>query len=399
MNNINTELRDDAKLIIKYVMRFFLKIFWIFPISPNRVFFMANMGKGYLCNPKYLYQSMLNDYEFSDYKFVWCFKKDVNVDNSIDLKRTTIVRKNSLAFFYYLLTSKVVIYNCGGFSYAPVRKKQYLIETGHGGGLQKKNGFLLKNKSKASNHGIKMASEDIKLWISTSRLQSQMYIHDAMAYDGEIIGCGYPRSDLFFTNNETKIKELKQLLGISEDTKIVLYAPTFKGDESHAVSLVEGIEKLDIAYLKSNLETVFGGKWIIAKRGHQYSKNVSIDNCDYDWSDYPDMQELLLISDVLITDYSSCMWDFAIMKKPCFLYVPDLEKYKEEDRGFYIPIESWPGVIVSSNKEWKNVLQQFSEEDYLNGINQYLEMMGSFENGNACRQVKSKILKNIRKRD
>ena len=110
------EIRDKAKLYTKYVMRIILKFFWVFPIKQRTIFFMANMGKGYLCNPKYIFKSMINSPEFNEYKFVWCFQDPSLVDQTDFDKRTTIIKKkNYLAYFYYLLSSGIVIYNCGGF--------------------------------------------------------------------------------------------------------------------------------------------------------------------------------------------------------------------------------------------------------------------------------------------
>lgn len=390
---IKYELRDRFKLCVKYVMRLLLKVYWIFPIKRNKVLFMANMGKGYLCNPKYIYESMLQDTRYSDYEFIWCFRDISGHESLLNNKNTFIVNKNNyFKYFYQLLTSGVIIYNCGGFSYAPIRKKQYLIETGHGGGLQKRNGFLVANKSSSSNKGIALASKDIKLWISSSKLQTEMYTRQAMAYAGEVLESGYPRTDLFFRATDEMKRNIRQRLGISKAKKVVLYAPTFKGDEGHAVALSEGIEVINVKTVKNELRQKFGGDWLFAKRGHQYSQEVGVDGTDYDWTKYPDMQEILLITDVLITDYSSCLWDFAIMKKPCFLYVPDLRTYRDADRGFYIPIEKWAGVVVHDNSEWTTKIEQFDQLEYINWVEKYLDMMGSFENGTATEQVKEKIL-------
>lgn len=388
------EIRDEIKLSIKYAMRLFLKSYWLIPIKKNRIFFMANMGKGYLCNPKYIYESMLVDPEYTDYEFVWCLREPGKHRELLNNRKTVLVNRNDYRkYFYYLLTSDIVIYNCGGFSYAPIRKKQFLVETGHGGGLQKKNGFLLSNKSKFSNKGIALASKDIKLWISSSNLQSDMYTRQAMAYHGEILDSGYPRSDLFYHATPEKKKEVRQRLGVAENKKIVLYAPTFKGDEGHAVALSEGVEVIDVHTVKSALEKRFGGEWLFAKRGHQYSQEVDIEMADCDWTKYPDMQEILLIADVLITDYSSCLWDFAIMSKPCFLFVPDLKAYRDKDRGFYIPIEKWAGIMVCKNSEWDTQIEKFDASNYSVVVKDYLDMMGSFEHGSATELVKKRILR------
>lgn len=390
-------MKDNLKLLLKYIMRFFLKIYWILPIRHKTVFFMANMGKGFLCNPKYIYNSMKRDKRFNDYHFIWCFVEPNDQDIRQFNKRTKIIKKgNILRYFYYLLTSEVVVYNCGGFSYAPIRKKQFLIETGHGGGLQKKNGFMVGSKSASSNKGIAIADKDIKLWLASDEMHAKIYVRKAMGYKGEILKSGYPRSDLFFNYTEEWITKIKGKLGVQGDRHIILYAPTFKGSESNASSFSEGAELIDVNLVKKCLHDKFGGEWIFATRGHLYSQSVPLPGVDYDWTSYSDMQELLLVSDVLITDYSSCVWDFFVLQKPTFLFVPDRDYYEGKDRGFYIPLEKWPGIIVANNTQWEEVVAAFDENMYKKKLDDYGKMMNSFEKGTACESVKERILKQIK---
>lgn len=79
---------------------------------------------------------------------------------------------------------------------------------------------------------------------------------------------------------------------------------------------------------------------------------------------YPDTQELLCAADVLLTDYSSSIWNFGLTSKPCFLFAPDLEKYETSDRGFYTPILEWPGILVEDNDSLINAIENFDEESY-----------------------------------
>lgn len=390
-------MKDTAKLVLKYLMRFTLKVFWLFPVRKRTVFFMANMGKGYLCNPKYIYESMKNDDRFKAFHYIWCFKDPDAQDRNKFSNNTTLVKKDNLfVYFYYLLTSEIIVYNCGGFSYAPIRKKQLLIETGHGGGLWKRNGFLEKNKSSSSKKGLLLADKDIKLWLSSDEKHSEMYIRQAMGYSGEILDSGYPRSDILFKDNTKLISEVRKKLRITEDSHVVLYAPTFKGREDQAVSISSGSEIISVEKVKNVLSERFGGDWIFVTRGHQYSQDVSIDEIDADWTSYPDMQELLLVADVLITDYSSSIWDFSILKKPCFLYVPDLSYYETHDRGFYIPISKWPALIVQNNDEWERTIRSYDREQYIARVENYLTFMGSFENGHACEKVLTEVLLRVK---
>lgn len=391
-------MKDNLKLLLKYIMRFVLRIYWLFPIKQKTVFFMANMGNGFLCNPKYLYLSLIDDKRFSEYKFIWCFinSKGKGI-TEIDKKTKVISKKSYFSFFYYLLTSEVIIYNCGGFSYAPIRKRQFLIETGHGGGLQKRNGFLVESKSKASKKGIAIASGDIKLWLASDKMHEKLYIRNAMKYKGEILKSGYPRSDILFRHDPLLIKKVRQRLGVREGVHIVLYAPTFRGKEDKASVFSRDAERINVDIVKKKLEERFGGEWIFAKRGHLYAHSIPGVEADYDWTGYDDMQELLLISDILISDYSSSIWDFFLLCRPTFLFVSDRKYYEERDRGFYIPIEQWPGIIVNNNNEWNQAISEFDEKKYWDKLEQYRIFMNPYEKGSACEAVKNRILEETEK--
>lgn len=389
-------MKDICKLLIKIVSRTILKLFYIFPIKNNKIFFMSNFGKNYNCNPKYIYESMIEDSNFSNIDYIWCFKNKEDKCLPKNNSTKTISKKNLFVYFYHLLTSRVIIYNCGGFSYAPIRKKQFLVETWHGGGVFKKVGLTVQNKSNSSKIGIKLASKDIKLYLSSCECASKNVIRESMGYKGEILDSGSPRNDMFFNSlDKNKMNELKKKLKIDSKKNIVLYAPTFKGREDKAVNIKGEYETINPLVIKTILKEKFGGDWIFLTRGHQYAGKIKLNGEDYDVSSYENMQDILLISDVLITDYSSSMWDFGIMRKPCFLFVSDLDDYKNNERGFYINIKEWPGIICKNNEELSYSIMNFSKEKYNKKIENYFKKVKSYEKGTACSDVKNRILKEI----
>ena len=389
-------MKDDLKLILKHIMRFFLKLFWLCPIKKNKIFFMANMGKGFLCNPKYIYQSIVSDERFRDCELIWCFIAPEKQDASLFSSNTKLIRKGNICkYFYHLLTSKIIIYNCGGFSYAPIRKKQFLVETWHGGGAFKRVGLTVPNKSKSSKKGISMASKAIDLFLSSSGIASEYMLRQSMDYHGEILQSGFPRNDILFAPKKDKVIEIKRSLGIEPETNIILYAPTFKGNEDSAINVDTTYELIQPEKVKESFVKKFGGKWVFLCRGHQYANEISIQGSDGDVSSYPDMQELLMSTDVLITDYSSSIWDFAILKRPAFLFVPDLEQYEKNERGFLIPIERWPGIVAGSNDELSEKIMEFSSDEYLRKLEEFEKYASSYERGHACEMVKEALLSKI----
>lgn len=387
-------MRDKFKLLIKIILRTILKIYYIFPVKKNRVFFMSTMGKQYSCNPKYIFENMTKkDYiKNKEFEYIWAFN---NPNDFKHVNAKLICKKNIVVYFYYLLTSKVIIYNCGGFSYAPIRKTQFLVETWHGGGAFKKVGFAIKEKSNESKIGIKMASNDIKLFLSSCLVSSELLIKDAMNYKGEILNSGLPRNDKLFINSLEYKNEVKAKIGIDNDKKVVLYAPTFKGNENNAVSLDEAWEQINPLEIKEILKDRFNGEWIFTVRGHQYNDEIKMEGVDIDLSKYEDMQDLLLIADILITDYSSSIWDYAITKKPCFLFTPDLENYEQKERGFLVPIKKWPGIIAKSNLDLKNKIHEFDFNMYNDKLDKFLMEMKSYEEGIASDIVIERIIKEL----
>ncbi|MBO7563674.1 MAG: CDP-glycerol glycerophosphotransferase family protein [Clostridiales bacterium] len=386
-------MKDELKLILKHIMRFILKIFWIFPIKKNTIFFMSYMGKGILCNPKYIYYSMADDGRFADYTFIWCFKHPENFKNQYFSKNTRIIcKRNLFSYFYHLLTSETIIYNCNGFSYAPIRKKQFLIETMHSGGVFKGVGFTVDNKTKASKKGITLANKDIKMYISSAELSTKYYIRDSYHFYGEVLNSGLPRVDLMFHYDQNMVQKVKEDLHVPESKKIVLYAPTFRGREDQAHSITPGSEVIDPKMVKEALTKRFGGEWVFLTRGHQYVNGLSISGSDGDISSYPDMQEILLATDVLITDYSSSPWDFSFLNRPIFLYVSDLTQFDNNDRGLLIPLEKWLGIITRNNEDLYEKIISYSQEDFERKTKEHYAFVQNYDHGNACEILKARIL-------
>ena len=118
---------------------------------------------------------------------------------------------------------------------------------------------------------------------------------------------------------------------------------------------------------------------------------MKTDASTVDVTDYPDMQELLCAADMLITDYSSCMWDFALLERPCLLYVPDLQQYVDA-RGFFTPIEDWPGLVCETADALYEAARTLDEAHCAQKAREHLQKLGSYESGHAAEQAAERIL-------
>ena len=364
-----------------------LKVFYIFRIHKCRVFLTAYEGKQYSCNPKYLFEAMCQDKYFGDYEFIWEFN-DPNSLSDIDscyAKRIShTVKHNSFKYFKYMLTSRIIITNSSVTGAIPLRSGQINLNTWHGGGAYKKVGFA--NTSTVDDEeSLRISSDQTTYYVSSSRIFTQVQKDSVMIDEDKFISVGMPRNDIFFDRQRMSSLRNKvlSLYSIPADSFIVLYAPTYRGsvgkDDFSEISI-------DVECLQKLVKQKFSKNMVFLFRAHYFnSNNISGDNI-IPVSDYPDMQELLAASDMLITDYSSSMWDFSLTGKPCILYVDDLDKYQDE-RGFYTPVSSWPGIVCRNTEELVTAVEEYDPTVYSKKINQYLLESGSFDSGHACQKI------------
>ncbi|MGV3464789.1 MAG: CDP-glycerol glycerophosphotransferase family protein, partial [Heyndrickxia sp.] len=140
-----------------------------------------------------------------------------------------------------------------------------------------------------------------------------------------------------------------------------------------------------------------GGKWKLFIKLHPhlmaaFNQIKDMENV-VNVSTYEDIQELLAASDILITDYSSLMFDFAITRRPCFLYVPDLTSYIKNDRDLYFDIPSLPFVHAASNEELIDKIESFNKKIYEKRLSEFLKQIGSYEKGAATEQLVNRMEK------
>lgn len=370
-------------------VRKLLKLLYIFPIRSNRVLFYSFSGKDFSDSPKYISEYIeKND---KRYDLIWAVN---NPDGFHDLlnRGYKVIKYNSIAHLYYGITAKFIITNTGPYKALEYRKSQVIINTWHGGGAYKKTGRDNPYKDKYKRlYNEEFGQAGVKLFLSSSKAFTKYAIKGAFGYEGEIAEAGLPRNDILFKINEhTNISsEVKRQLGIDDNKKILLFAPTWRNYET------EQYEKIDSDRLLEACKERFGGDWVFVFRGHNLSKgisHVSNESCCVDATDYYDMQRLMIASEVLVSDYSSCIWDFSLMYKPCFLYTPDLKKY-DSIFAFYTPIHDWGFDVCESNRDLITSINDFNEKVYVANINENHKLFGNTETGTATEYIYEYIAK------
>ena len=366
-------------LVIEKMYMCLFKIMNIFPIQNNKIVFCATKGKRYGDNPMYISDELIK--RNRNYDIVWLLKKDVEVEIPKGIRRA---KYNLFTEIYELTTAKVWV-DCNTKNSGVLkRRNQLYVQTWHGSYGIKKIGRDLGDKLESTEKRFYTSNAKITdLMVSNSKQTTEIY-RRALWYSGEMLECGSPRNDIFFGECNEKIKKVEQYFGI-RNQKIVLYAPTFRC--SHSTDKF----KLNYEKLLETLTKKFGGEWIVLVRLHPNNLNAAKNATEYNdkvknASLYSIMQELLAATDVLITDYSSCMFDFATTGKTCFLYATDVEEYRN-DRDYYFDIKDLPFPLAENNEQLEKNILNFDEEVYQKKLHELFEQVGLCETGHASEKV------------
>ncbi len=377
----------EADRIIGIIFRYFLKN--SLPTVQNKVFFHTQENK-YTCNPKYITEELRRQ-GFGDLDVVWKMPKKDRGGVPEGIRAVPI---NTVEYFRELYSSKVIITNSFLFLGVPVKlkKDQILLQTWHGSLGIKKYGQDDIHDYWRRVMALKQTGQMTSYCISNSDLENHSF-RDTYWPKTPIVEYGHARNDLFFDNFKEKRAELKKKIfeeyGIDEDMNVIMYGPTFRDDKS--------LKYYDIDF-KKLLETVtkkFGGKWCLFLRYHPSmskvreiaTKTEALQRKKlpvYNVTDYLDMQELIAVTDIAVTDYSSWIYDFVLMRKPGFIFATDIESY---DRGFYYPIETTPFAISRSSDQLMKDIMAYDEASYLEKVEAFLVEKGCVDDGHAAERV------------
>lgn len=364
-----------------YAIRLFTKV------KPKRVMCWAYSFKQYGCNPRYLTEYLLQHHP--DMEIWWAFRK--GVDTSAVDPRIKVVRFRTWQYYKLLATAEFLLTNARTDPYRIYwhkRKGQKYLMLWHAGVALKR--IERDAEAQLSYSYLCRAKNDSKvcdLMISGSAMHTEL-IHRAFWYDGEVLECGIPRNDVFFSKKlHASFRErITAMYGIAPEDKIVLYAPTFRRSGSIEPYRIVWSEVIPV------LQNMFGGEKVsVIVRLHpnlmgkvDTSSLVAYEGV-VDGTMYHDMQELMCAADMLITDYSSSMFDFSLQGKPCMLYAPDMAEY---DRGYYFNLRELPYPLAESAAELKANIENFDAEAYARKLDDFLtRRVGVKEYGNAAQQL------------
>jgi CDP-glycerol glycerophosphotransferase len=370
------------------LMRVFYQLVKTFvPIDKKLIVFESGVGKQYSDSPRAIYEELVQ--RKADYKFVWICNKKIRFAN----KKTIRINRLGPRYFYYLARARFWVNNQNFPTYLTKRKGTTYIQTWHGTPL-KKMLFDIENVQGRTSDYVERIYKATKTWdylVSPSPYATNSF-KSAFRYSGKMLEVGYPRNDIFYQEKRFAIaKNVKRNLKIPSDKKVILYAPTFRDNQTVGTNKFVFDLKFDLHQMKEKL----GDDYVLLLRMHVAISNKlnvpsEFDDFVYNVSDYSDIQELFLMTDVLITDYSSVFFDFANSKKPILFFTYDLEEYRDETRGFYMNLEEEsPGPLLRTNEEVIDNLLNIGEmeNDYKDRYVRFYEKYCGLEDGQASKRV------------
>ncbi len=376
--------KDRLRIELRRAVQSAAKISCLLPVRRRRILFESYEGTAYACNPKYL-SEYLDSHCPGRYELLWSF---AHPEDYADLP-VAAVKRRSLRWFYEYLTAGVRVTNTATqMSIFPKRRGQLVINTWHAGGAYKRVSISSEHVEKADpvdEWRRRTQGSHFDLYLSSSPRFTQTNIREGNAFAGAVLKSGMPRNDLFFRREavEAAASKVRERLGI--EGPLILYAPTYRGKfaESAAVPPFPA-DALMRGYLAR-----FGRVPVLLSRAHYTDTKDAVlsggqEMTVVDVTSYPDMQELLCAADLLVTDYSSSIWDYALLGRPCLLYCPDLEQYETADRGFYTPIGEWPGILCRDGAAMEEALRNLDEAKCARKAAEHLRAFRSYEAGHAC---------------
>ncbi len=352
-------------------------------LCENRIIFESMWGTKYSCNPQALYEYI--DKHYPEYECIWSLE-----DPRTPIKGRGIrVRRGSQKYFEYLATAKYFVNNVNFEDTYVKRKGQIEIQTMHGTplktvGLDVTEDFATEA---AREKYIKKNSRWDYLIVQGKFMEGKGY--SCYRFDKKILTTGYPRTDRLFHTDNAKLNDLKKKLGLPLDKKLILYAPTWRVKNRFDMML-------DLEKMKEILQ----GEYALLVRLHHFSTagyEVPEDGeFIFDLGDYQYVEDLYNISDILITDYSSVMFDYALLNKPMIFFTYDMEEYCNKLRGLYIDFEKEaPGTLAFTSDDVINAIVNLEEEQKKNRerIESFHSKFLTYENGNSCEKVVQEVLK------
>lgn len=347
------------------------------PVDKKMIIF-SGLSRKYNDSPRAIYEEMIANPKYNKYKMVWAIEKG---DDVVIPGKPIIVTPDTLKYFIYCLKAKYWI-TCVNIERSLNFKKKNCryLNTWHG--------CPLKTIGNAASGRNDYNFEQINYFCSSGKYEDEIYIRDFNVRKESIIHTGLPRNDELYNVSDKDINIIRKKLNIPKEKKVILYAPTWRdsvdGGKSYSIK-----PPIDFKKWKKEL----GEEYIVLLRTHPNTNEllgVEFDEFVRNYSEYEKINDLLKITDILVSDYSATIFDFSILERPIISFAYDYEEYTKE-RGLYLDLKkNMPGGI---EKNENNVIKRIKKINW----NKEKENVKKFKNkyikfgGNATKECILKL--------
>ena len=365
-----------------------LYVFGKLKLKKDWIVFESFMGRNCSGQPKYIYLYLQEHYP-DKFKCIWVVdRRGVKIPG----KHKTC-KRFGLRYYYYMNRSKFWVNNMRQPLGVPRRDETIMLATWHGTPL-KRLVFDMDDVHSATPEYKNIVYRQTRAWdylLSDNPFSTEKFQSCFMFEKEKILEAGYPANDpMYAKDRDERAKAIKKNLGIPEDKKVILYAPTWRDDNFFEA----GQYGFDLALDLERLKKEFSDEYVVLLRLHYFVVqqmdlkkygDFTIDGCHYD-----DITDLYLVSDILITDYSSVFFDYANLERPILFYTYDIEKYRDVLRGFYLDMEKdLPGPLLLTNDDVVDAIKNIDKvsAEYKTRYEEFYNTYCCIDDGNASKRV------------
>jgi CDP-glycerol glycerophosphotransferase len=371
------------------------------PMDDRLIVFEAFRSTKYADSPRAIYEYLLNHEDFQDYRFVWIFEHPEEHKTLEANNRTKVVKHETNG--YYTAFAKAKYWVVNGWIPLRVQKKpgQVALQCWHGTPLKRlRYDIVTTNPTNHQTNALLENDKDMMRYdylISPSHFATKAFTSafnlKALGKEKIVIETGYPRNDVLINTTDEDYSRLREKYDIPNDKKVILYAPTWRDDQHVAGKGYEYTMPVDFDYLQKELSD----EYVLLFRAHNLVANQfdfsKYDGFIKDVSKEDDINDLYIVSDILMTDYSSVFFDYANLKRPIIFYMYDLEHYQNNLRGFYLDLDELPGPIVTTETEVVQSIKKTKNQtaEGTSKQNAFYEKFNGLEDGRATERVVRKV--------
>lgn len=377
-------------MLKQLLLSFYKLLTKILPIDHRIILFESNVGRNYTGNPKAIYEEMIRLGLDRKYRCYFILEDiEMKIPGSAKL-----IKRNRLRYFYYFAIAGVWISDTRFPKYIIKRQDTIYIQTWHGTPLKKLaldlDAVYMSGETSLEDYKRNFYN-NVQTWdylLSQNNYSTEIF-KKAFGFKKKILEIGYPRNDILYReNNKDEIYKIKERMGLPQDKRIVLYAPTWRDNEYYTNGIYKFSSGLDFSLLMEQMkeDTV----WLVK---HHYLIMDRIDWSAYEGFIYTfdksyDISLLYLVSDMMVTDYSSVMFDYSILKRPMLFYCYDLSEYKDTLRGFYFDfLKEAPGPVVQTTEALIESIKEYDYELYRENYEAFIAKYNHADDGNASRKI------------